>query len=67
MRRRRKREDEDVFDVDDFFADDLDDGDLDAIKSGEGLGLSADPAVVLYPERYCPVVESLPLECYEVR
>ena len=61
-KRRRRRE------VDDFGEEEEDA--FAAIRAGDGLGAEAawaDPAVVLYPDDYCQVVRSLPLECYEVR
>ena len=48
-----------------FDGDDADD-DFTAIRSGAGLGAAIDPSVMFYPDQYCPVVESMPLECYEV-
>ncbi len=56
-RRRRKREKEDFFD----------DSDFDAMREGRQGASPIDPAVLLYPDGYCPIVEALPMECYEVR
>ena len=41
------------------------DSDFAAIKAGSGLGRTFDPSVAFYPEQYCPVVESMPLGCFE--
>lgn len=41
------------------------DDDFDAIKQGSGLGGSADPSVLFYPEQYCPIVEAMRTICFE--
>lgn len=60
---------------DDFFADFGGDAfgsmeepvadDFAAIKSGAGIGRAFDPSVVFYPDEYCPIVEQMPLACFE--
>jgi len=43
------------------------DSDFAAIRAGEGLGVELDPSVVFYPERYCSIVEAMPMACFETR
>eukprot|EP00095_Tigriopus_kingsejongensis_P003657 maker-scaffold11_size778918-snap-gene-1.12 protein:Tk03657 transcript:maker-scaffold11_size778918-snap-gene-1.12-mRNA-1 annotation:"hypothetical protein DAPPUDRAFT_306990" len=51
----------------DFFGDFGDESDdFAAIKSGAGVGKAFDPSVVFYPEQYCPIVEAMPMACFEM-
>ena len=48
-----------------FKESETDDDTFEDIKSGSGIGKSLDPSVVFYPDQYCPVVESMPVACFE--
>ncbi len=66
--RRRKRSEFDDFDFDeDFDFESIVEQEEEAMGEGEGRKSGLDPSVHLYPDAYCAVAESLPLECYQVR
>lgn len=65
---RRKRSEFDDFDFDeDFDFESIVEQEEEAMGEGEGRKSGLDPSVHLYPDAYCAVAESLPLECYQVR